>query len=106
MHLCFIESLLFFCCFSRWDIHSVSASLIPNGELMPFLAQCSRFTLRCRGSTARIGTSLRRPDSLSACFIYSRRYWHGSWVALRQRLWRSCAALRGRSPFVLPPSRL
>ena len=25
---------------------------------------------------------------------------------LRQRLWRSCAALRGRSPFALPPSRL
>ena len=23
-------------------------------------------------------TSLWRPDSLSACFIYSRRYWHGS----------------------------
>jgi len=25
---------------------------------------------------------------------------------LRQRLWGSCAALRGRSPFALPPSRL
>jgi hypothetical protein len=24
----------------------------------------------------------------------------------RRRLWRSCAVLRGRSPFALPPSRL
>ena len=29
----------------------------PNGELMPFLAQCGQFALTCRGSTARIGTS-------------------------------------------------
>src|SRR2546426_12760345 len=44
---------------------------------MSFLAQCGQFTFTCKGSTARIGTSLWRPDSLSACFIYSRRYWHG-----------------------------
>src|SRR5271163_4545076 len=35
---------------------------------MLFLAQCDQFTSTCRGSTARIGTSLWRPDSRSACF--------------------------------------
>src|ERR1700722_13974778 len=77
-HLCFIESLRFFCYFSQWDIRLAFVSLIPHGELMPFLAQCGPFTLTYRGSTARIGTSLWQPDSLLACFICSRRYWHGS----------------------------
>ena len=31
-----------------------------------------------QGFNRTYGTSLWRPDSLSACFIYSRRYWHGS----------------------------
>ena len=31
-----------------------------------------------QGFNRSIGTSLWRPDSLSARFIYSRRYWHGS----------------------------
>src|SRR5579862_2979872 len=69
-------------------------------------APCGRFTLTCKDSTPRIGTSFWPPDFLSAYFSYSRRSWHGSWVAFRQRLWGECAASRGRSPFALRQSRL
>ena len=54
-----------------------------------------------QGSAAAIGTFLWRPDFLSECFIYSQRYWRGSWAASQRRLWRSCAALHGPSPFAL-----
>jgi hypothetical protein len=86
--LCFIESLLCFCYFSRSDIHSAFASLIQHGEWMPFLAQCGHCTLKCRASTARIGTSLWRRVFVLACFIYSRPFWHGNWLVFQQRLWR------------------
>src|SRR6202035_183656 len=97
---------LFFCCFLLSDIHLVFANPIPHGELIRFLAQCGPFTLTCRGSAGPIGTFLLRLDSRSACFIFSRRYWRGNSGAFLLRLWRSCAALRGRSLLALPPSRL
>src|SRR5438270_6196851 len=44
------------------------------------------------------------PGSLCLCFFYSRQYWPGNSVAFRHRLWRSCTAQRGRSPFVTASS--
>jgi len=70
------------------------------------LAQCGQFTLTCRGSTARIGTSFWRPDSLSACLCIPRRYWHRQLGGLPAA---TLALMRGtawRSPFALGPSRL
>jgi len=77
-HPCSIESLLFFCCSSRQDTHLAFANRIPHGESIRFSPPCAQFALTYRDSTARIGTSSRRPDSLSECFIYSPRFWHGS----------------------------
>ena len=51
----------------RWGVDALLGSM-----------RSIHFDVCCRGSTAPIGTSLRRPDSLSACFICSRRHWHGS----------------------------
>src|SRR5229473_5614545 len=102
--LCFIESLLFFCCFLPSDIHLGFASPIPHGELIRFLAQCGRFISMHKGLAGLIGTSLARSGFFSLCFFCSPRYWRGSWVAFRQRLWRSCASLCGLSLFALPPS--
>src|ERR1700737_4374677 len=104
-HLHFIESPLFSCCLLTSDIHLVFASPIPNGEWTRFLPQCGQFTLTCKGLAGLIGTSLLGPDSLSPCFFYSRRYWRGNSAVFRQRLWLSCAALRGHLLFALPPSR-
>ena len=50
----------------------------PKWGVDALLVSMRQFTLTCRGSTALIGTSLWRLGSLSACFIYSRRYWRGS----------------------------
>lgn len=60
------------------DTHLGFASQSPNGALTRFLAQCGPFTLACKGSAGRIGTSFLRPDFPSACFFYSRRYLPGS----------------------------
>src|SRR5467141_2064015 len=78
--LCFIESLLFFCCFLPSDIHL--------------------------GFAGRIGTSLARSGFFSPCFFCSPRYWRGSLAAFRQRLLHACAAPRGRSPLALQRSQL
>jgi hypothetical protein len=44
----------------------------PNGELMPFLDQCGQFALMCRGSGARIGTSLWRPGfSVGVFYLFA-----------------------------------
>jgi CubicO group peptidase (beta-lactamase class C family) len=69
-------------------------------EWMLFSAQCGQFTLTYKGSTARIGTSLRQPDSLSARSIYSQRFWHCSWVTFYQRLWRSYPVSGGIRPIL------
>lgn len=50
----------------------------PTWGVDALLGSMPQFTLRFSGSAARIGTSLRRRDSLVACFIYSRQYWRAS----------------------------
>src|SRR6266576_5140052 len=101
-HLRCIESLPFFCCFLTPGTHLVFPGPIPSGEWI--LPPCGQPTFTSWDLAGLTGIFILGSDSLSACFFCSRWCWRGSSGAFRQNLWLSCAALRGRSPFALPPS--